>query len=79
LFGSAAAGTEREYSRIKHCRKISGTFKNLLLYNAGKRKFTAAAPIFMQRNLDRRVEVAFPIKDDELKEFLKKYDSSNMS
>lgn len=40
-------------------------------YNAGKEEIYCSSADIMQRNLDRRVEITFPIQDPEIKSFIK--------
>ena len=57
-------------------RSIVGRFlehsRIFYFYNGGKEEIYLGSADLMQRNLDRRVEIVFPIEDFELKEKLKK-------
>jgi polyphosphate kinase len=41
-----------------------------IFYNGGKRKYFVASADWMQRNLNRRIEVAFPIYNQQIKDIL---------
>ena len=50
-----------------YCRRFSGTQRIFYFYNGGSEEIYMGSADWMPRNLDRRVEIVFPVEDEAIK------------
>jgi polyphosphate kinase len=64
----AGAGRDRQHPRALHHRALPGAFAGVLLPQRARRKTCTSSADWMNRNMLRRIELAWPVTDPGLRQ-----------